>query len=387
MTEKLRPLWAEVNLDRIAHNMREVRKISASKEIIAVIKADAYGHGALEVAPILIDNGATRLAVAVVTEALELRRTVKEAPIMILGYTPVNYVEEIVNNDIELTAYDYEYVAELSREAEKFNKKIKIHIAVDTGMGRIGFLPSDNSVKDVYKISKLSNIIIESVFSHFSSSDERDKSYTFSQFEKFDCFCNKLIEAGVKVNLRHIANSGAIIDMPSMHLDAVRPGILLYGYYPSNEVKKDRIDLKPAMSLKASIINIKSLPAGEYISYGRAYKTERESIIATLPIGYADGYTRLLFDKGKVIVKGKFAPIVGRICMDMCMIDVTEIEGLKVGDEVIIMGEEGEIIYNADDIANHIGTINYEIVCAVSKRVPRVYIKDDKIVEIRNYVK
>ena len=387
MTEKLRPLWAEVNLDNIAHNMREVRRISASREIIAVIKADAYGHGAMEVAPILMDNGATCLAVAVVTEALELRRAVKEAPIMILGYTPVNYVEEIVNNDIEITAYDYEYVAELSKEAEKFNKKIKIHIAVDTGMGRIGFLPSDNSVKDVYKISKLSNIIIESVFSHFSSSDEKDKSYTFSQFEKFDWFCSKLKEAGVEFNFRHIANSGAIIDMPSMHLDAVRPGILLYGYYPSNDVKKCKINLKPAMSLKASIINIKRLPAGEYISYGRAYKTDKESIIATLPIGYADGYTRLLFNKGKVIVNGKFAPIVGRICMDMCMIDVTDIDGLKVGDEVIIMGEDRGIIYNADDIANHIGTINYEIVCAVSKRVPRVYIKDDKIVEIRNYVK
>lgn len=386
MTEKLRPLWAEVNLDNIAHNMREVRRISASKEIIAVIKADAYGHGALEVAPVLIENGATRLAVAVVTEALELRRAVQNAPIMILGYTPINYVEEIVKNNIEVTAYDYDYVAELSKEAEKFNKKIKIHIAVDTGMGRIGFLPRDNSINDVYKISKLSNIIIESVFSHFSSSDEKDKEYTNYQFERFNWFCEKLREVGVEYNFRHIANSGAIIDMPSMHLDAVRPGILIYGYYPSDEVEKHKINLKPAMSLKASIINIKKLPAEEYISYGRKYKTESESTIATLPIGYADGYTRLLFNKGKVIVKGKYAPVVGRICMDMCMIDVTDIDGLKVGDEVIIIGEENGVVYNADDIARHIGTINYEIICAISKRVPRVYIKKDKIVEIRNYI-
>jgi alanine racemase len=386
MTEKLRPLWAEVNLDNIAHNMREVRRISASKEIIAVIKADAYGHGALEVGPVLIENGATRLAVAVVTEALELRRAVPKAPIMILGYTPVNYVEEIVINNIEVTAYDYDYVAELSKEAEKFNGTVKVHIAVDTGMGRIGFLPTDNSIMDVYKISKLSNIIIESVFSHFSCSDEKDKEYTFYQFEKFNLFCDKLKEKGVEFNLRHIANSGAIIDMPSMHLDAVRPGILLYGYYPSNDVEKNKINIRPAMSLKASIINIKRLPAGEYISYGRTYKTDKESIIATLPIGYADGYTRLLFNKGKVIVKGCFAPIVGRICMDMCMIDITGIDGLKLGDEVIIMGEDEEIIYNADEIAKHIGTINYEIICAVSKRVPRVYIKENKVVEIRNYI-
>ncbi|WP_163193763.1 alanine racemase [Clostridium thermarum] len=386
MTEKLRPLWAEVNLDNIAHNMREVRRISASKEIIAVIKADAYGHGALEVAPVLIENGATRLAVAVVTEALELRRAVPNAPIMILGYTPVNYAEELIKNNIEVTVYNYEYVEALSKEAEKFNGTVKVHIAVDTGMGRIGFLPNDNSANDVYKISKLSNIIIESVFSHFSCSDEKDKEYTIYQFEKFNWFCDRLKEKGVKYNFRHIANSGAIIDMPSMHLDAVRPGILLYGYYPSDEVQKDKINIKPAMSLKASIINIKRLPAGEYISYGRTYRTERESVIATLPIGYADGYTRLLFNKGKVIVNGCFVPIVGRICMDMCMIDVTGIDGLKIGDEVIIMGEDKNIIYNADDIAKHIGTINYEVICAVSKRVPRVYIKDDKVVEIRNYI-
>ncbi len=386
MTEKLRPLWAEVNLDNIAHNMREVRRISASKDIIAVIKADAYGHCALEVAPVLLENGATRLAVAVVAEAVELRRTIKAAPIMILGYTPIDFIEEIIENDLEITAYSYEYVEAVSKEAEKYRKKVKIHIAVDTGMGRIGFLPDRNSINDVYKISKLSNIMIESIFSHFSSSDEKDKEYTLYQFEKFNWFCNELMQIGVSIKLRHIANSGAIIDMPEVHLDAVRPGILLYGYYPSDEVDKSKIDLKPAMSLKASVINVKKLPADEYISYGRTYKTERESIIATLPIGYADGYTRLLFNKGKVIVKGRLAPIVGRICMDMCMVDVTDIEDVKIGDEAIIMGEDNGVKYNADDIAHHIGTINYEILCVVSKRVPRVFLKDGRVVEIRNYI-
>lgn len=386
MVEKHRPLWAEVNLDNIAHNMREIRRIAASKEIIAVIKADAYGHSALDVAPVLLENGATRFAVAVVTEAIELRKTVADAPIMILGYTPVDFVKELIENNIEITAYSYDYVEAVSKEAEKYGKKVKIHIAVDTGMGRIGFLPDGNSINDVYKISKLSNILIEGVFSHFSTSDEQDKGYTMYQLQKFNWFCEELVKKGVSFNLRHIANSGAIIDMPEVHMDAVRPGILLYGYYPSNEVDKSKINLKPAMTLKASVINIKKLPAGEYISYGRTYKTERESIIATLPIGYADGYTRLLFNKGKVIIKGRFAPIVGRICMDMCMVDVTDIDDVKVGDEAIIMGEENGIKYNADDIADHIGTINYEILCAVSKRVPRVFVKDGRVVEIRNYI-
>lgn len=382
----LRPAWAEINLNNLEHNMKEIKKISKSKEIMAVIKADAYGHGALETAPMLLENGATRLAVAVITEALELRNGGIKAPIVILGYTPLSFAKEIIENDIEVTAYSYEYAKALSVEAAKCGKSVKIHIAVDTGMGRIGFLPTEESVNYVYKISKLSNIIIEGLFSHFSSSDEKDKEYTYKQAEKFLWFDNKLKALGVNINIRHIGNSAAVIDLPDLHFDAVRPGIIIYGYYPSNEVYKQSINLKPVMSLKANIIHVKNLPQGEYISYGRTFKTERESCIATIPIGYADGYTRLLSNKGKVIVKDRFAPVVGRVCMDQCMIDVTGIDGVKLGDEVILMGERDNLKLTADELAEQMGSINYEVICMISKRVPRVFIKDGKVVKIRNYV-
>jgi alanine racemase len=386
MFTNVRPAWAEINLDNLAHNMKEIRKVAQSKEIIAVLKADGYGHGALESASIFLENGATRLAVAVITEAEELRRNGVIAPIMILGHTPLEFAKEVIEYDIEITVYSYEDALKFSLEAQKADKNIKVHIALDTGMGRIGFLPKEESVEDVYKISKLPNIIIEGLFSHFSSSDESDKEYSIRQLEEFSIFDNKLKKRNININIRHIANSAAIIDMPETHLDAVRPGIVLYGYYPSEEVTKEKITLKPVMSLKANIIHVKWLPAGHYISYGRKFRTERESCIATLPIGYADGYTRLLFGKAKVLVKGKFAPVVGRICMDQCMIDVTDIEGVDIGDEVTLIGEVDGLKFTADDIAELLGTINYEVICMINKRVPRVFIKDGKIVKIRNYV-
>lgn len=386
MFRHLRPVWAEVDLDKLAHNMREIRRVSKSKDIIAVIKADGYGHGALDIAPTLLENGATRIAVAVLSEAIELRRGGIEEPIMILGFTPPSLIDMLLRYDIEQTVYSYDLAQEISQMAQRKNKIAKIHIALDTGMGRIGFLPNEESAEEVYKISKLPNIIIEGLFSHFSSADEEDKDYTMYQFNNYNYFYEKLLQKGVKINIRHIANSAAIIDFPESHYEAVRPGIILYGYYPSNEVFKDRIDLKPVMSLKTNVVHIKKLPAGEYISYGRKFKTNRESIIATLPVGYADGYTRLLYNKAKVIINGSFAPVIGRICMDQCMIDVTDIDNIKLGDEVTLMGEQGDSKFTADTIAELIGTINYEVTCMVSKRVPRVYMKAGKVVKIRNYV-
>jgi alanine racemase len=381
----LRPVWAEINLDDLAYNMQQIRKAAKSKEIIGVVKADAYGHGALDIAPVLLENGATRLAVAVASEAAELRRGGIECPIMILGFTPPNLADILIRYDIEQTVYTYELAKELSKMAVKKNKISRIHIAVDTGMGRIGFKPDLNSVEEVYKISKLPNIIIEGLFTHFSTADEKDKEYTYSQIQKYNWFYNSLKERGININIRHIANSAAIIDLPEIHYEAVRPGIILYGYYPSQAVSKDKIDLRPVMSLKTNIVHIKKMEPGECISYGRKFTCPKESVIATLPVGYADGYTRLLFGKGKVIINGKLAPIVGRICMDQCMIDITGINA-NVGDEVILMGEDAGIKITADDLAEAIGTINYEITCMVSKRVPRVYIKDNKVVKIRNYV-
>jgi len=381
-----RPVWAEIDLDNLKNNMREVRRVTKSKEIIAVIKADGYGHGALEIAPTLLENGATRIAVAVITEAVELRKGGITCPIMVLGYTPANLAGALVESDIEQTVYSYDIASEISKVACKAGKVAKLHIAVDTGMGRIGFIPNEESLDEVYKISKLSNIVLEGIFSHFSTADETDKEYSGIQLEKFNWFYNKLILMGIVINMRHISNSAAIIDMPQAHFDAVRPGIILYGYYPSNEVLKEKITLKPVMTLKANIIHIKKVSAGEYISYGRKFRTERESLIATLPIGYADGYSRSLFNKAMVIVNDKLVPVVGKICMDQCMIDITGMEHIKVGDEVILMGESENNSFTGDDIAKIMGTINYEVTCMISKRVPRVYIKHGEIVKVRNYV-
>lgn len=390
MLNHVRPVWAEINLDNLKYNMREIRKISKSRDIIGVVKADAYGHGALEVSKVILENGATALAVATSSEAVQLRKGGINAPIMILGYTPVELLDEIIENDVQQTIYSYDAALNLSRTAREKNKTAKIHIAVDTGMGRIGFLPNEESIDEVVKISKLPNIIIEGMFSHFSTSDEKDKKYSLYQLENFNWFYDKLKKNGVNIKVRHIANSAAIIDMPGIHFEAVRPGIILYGYYPSDEVNKENLSIKPVMSLKAKISNIKTLPEGKYISYGRKFVTKRKSVIATLPIGYADGFSRGLSGKAKVIVNGNYADVIGRICMDQCMIDVTDIEKVSMNDEVTIMGEYDKkgmkLSITADDIAKEIGTISYEILCMISKRVPRVYIQGGKVVEVKNYV-
>ncbi|MBU3097950.1 MULTISPECIES: alanine racemase [Clostridium] len=386
MFKHLRPAWAEVDLDKLAHNMREIRRITKSKKIMAVVKADAYGHGAVDVAPVLLENGADSLAVAMLSEAMELRRSGIECPIMILGFTPPELIDNLLKYDIEQTVFSYEFAKQLSKMAQDENKIAKIHIALDTGMGRIGFLPNDESVQEVYKISLLPNITLEGIFCHFSTADEKDKTYTNIQVEKFDEFYQKLKAKKVYINTRHIANSAAIIDLPEIHYEAVRPGIIIYGYYPSDEVNKEKLDLLPVMTLKTNVVHIKTLPPGEYVGYGRKYKTDKESVIATLPIGYADGYTRLLFQKAKVIIKGEFAPVIGKICMDQCMIDITRINEVKVGDEVILIGEDGNNKFNADIVGGLIDTISYEIVCMIGKRVPRVYIKQGEVVKIKEYV-
>ena len=386
MEKLLRPVYAEIDLDAIAYNMKNIKKLAQDKDVIAVVKADCYGHGSLDIVPTLLENGASRLAVAVLTEGIELRNHHIKAPIMILGYTPLYLGSDLINYDLEQTVYDLEYAKELSDIALNLNKKAKIHIAIDTGMGRIGFLPNEKAIEDVSEICSLGGLDVLGIFTHFSTSDEEDKDYTHEQFKKFTEFTAKLSDLSIKIPLKHTSNSGAIIDMPETYLDGVRAGIILYGYYPSNEVRKENLSLKPALTLKASITRVQEMDKNMYISYGKTFKTERKSLIATLPIGYADGYSRLLAKKAKVIINGKFAPIVGRICMDQCMIDVTDIEGVKVGDEVILIGEQGNLKFNADDFAEIMGTINYEILCMLKFRVPRVYIKDGKIINVRNYL-
>ena len=388
MNYKLNRAWAEINLDNIAHNVREIRRVTnKNAEIMGVVKADAYGHGVFEVTRTLLSNGVSRLAVSMLDEAIQLRREGIEVPILILGYTDPARANEILENDVTQSVYSHELAQALSKEAVRQGKKVKLHIKIDTGMSRIGFMPGYSAVKNVIEIEKLPNVIIEGLFTHFASADERDRDYTLMQFEKFMSICCELQRIGIHIPVKHCANSAGIIEYPEMHLDMVRPGIILYGMYPSNEVCKEKIDLKPAMTLKANVIMVKEVEKNTPISYGRIFTTERKSKIATIPIGYADGYSRMLSNKGRVLINGQFAPVVGRICMDQCMIDVTDIEGdVEVGDEIVLIGEQGQRNISVEDVAETIGIINYELVCIVGKRIPRAYVQNGKISKILNYL-
>ena len=386
MNKMIRPVWAEIDLDAIKYNIDSIKRRVDTKELIAVVKADAYGHGALDVSKTLVENGATKLAVAVITEAMELRHGNINTPIMILGYTPLEFAADLINYDIEQTIFDLEYAKKLSEIALILGKKAKVHVALDTGMGRIGFLINDNSLNEILKISSLKGLEVVGIFTHFATADESDKNYSNKQYKKFTDFNEKLVSKGVNIPLKHVSNSGAIIDMPNTYLDGVRAGIVLYGYYPSEDVLKQNLDLKKAISIKTQVAHVKILDKNEYVSYGRKFKTERKSIIATLPIGYADGYSRALTGKAKVIINGKFAPVVGTICMDQCMIDVTDIGDVHVGDEVIVLGKDKDLKFDADDMAKAMGTINYEVLCMIKQRIPRVYIEDGKVKSIRNYI-
>lgn len=386
MKKILRPAWAEIDLDAIAYNTRNIKKLIGDKDLIAVVKANCYGHGVIDIIPTLLENGASRFAVAMISEALEIRDNKITAPVMILGFTPLYLGEELINNNIEQTVYDLDYAKELSKIALTLNKKAKIHIAIDTGMGRIGFLPNEKSIDNITEICSLEGIEVIGIFTHFSTSDEKDKEYSHEQFTKMLSVMDTLKKRGIDIPLKHVANSGAIIDLPDTYLDAVRAGIILYGYYPSDEIDKNNLALKPALTLKATITNVKTLEKDMYVSYGRTFKTSNETIVATIPVGYADGYLRKLAENGKVIIKGEFAPIIGRICMDQFMIDVTNIPDVKIGDEVILLGEKNGLKYNADDMAKKLDTINYEVTCMLKSRLPRVYIKNKHIINVKNHI-
>ncbi len=388
MDYKLNRAWAEINLDNIAHNVQEIRRITNRKsEIMGVVKADGYGHGVMEVTKTLLNNGVSRLAVSMLDEAIQLRKNGVGVPILILSYTDPIRAEEIVRNDVTQAVFSHELAKALSDAAVKLNKEAKIHIKIDTGMTRVGFMPGYSAVKNVEEISKLPGIVIEGLFTHFASADEQDKAYTYMQYERFMSVCSELGRIGIHIPIKHAANSAGVIEFPEMHLDMVRPGIILYGMYPSDEVDKSKIDLRPAMTLKANIVLVKDVEENTCISYGRIYTTKRKSKIATIPIGYADGYSRLLSNKGKVLVNGEFAPVIGRVCMDQCMIDVTDLKSeVKVGDEVVLFGRQGDAEIKADDIAASMGTINYEVVCLIGKRVPRVYMQGGRISDVLNYL-
>ncbi|MEC9488181.1 MAG: alanine racemase [Halanaerobium sp.] len=372
--ESRRPVWAEVNLSHIAHNLRQVRKsVPEDTQIMAVVKADAYGHGAIPVASTALNSGVQRLAVAVVDEAKELREAGIAAPIQILGSTLPEELEDVVNYGIIQTITDLETAERLSSTAQRMGKKVRIHLKVDTGMGRIGVFPAELA-RFARQVSRLPRLEVEGIMTHFAAADEADKDYTRMQLSRFQEGLQQLQQEGLQFPVVHCANSATIIDLPEKAFNLVRPGIMIYGLWPSRKVKHD-MDLRPALTWKAKIVYLKWLPEDEGVSYGRTYITDKETRVATLPLGYADGYTRLFSNKSEVLVNGQRAPLIGRVCMDQIMVDVTEIPDAAMGDEVVILGTQGSQTISAADLAGLIGTINYEIVCMISKRVPRLYYK------------
>jgi len=370
--------WTEVNLDAIAQNVKNIKKlIGEKKELMAVVKGNAYGHDILEISSVVLENGATRLAVARLEEAIFLRKAGITVPILVLGLTLKPQAEFLVSYDITPAVCEFEMIEKLSELAVQMNKRTKIHLKVDTGMGRIGIFP-DDVLRFIKRIKALKNVEIEGIFTHFSVADEKDKVYTEEQFRKFIEILTILEKEGIKIPIKHVGNSATLLDLPHMWLDMVRPGLAIYGLDPSKEVKKS-INLIPAQQFKTKIVFIKELPRGESISYGRTYITKRRRRVASLPVGYADGYNRLLSNQGEVLVRGQRVPIIGRVCMDQCMIDVTNLTQVEIGDEVVLWGRQGEEMITVEEIAQKIRTINYEIVhLPDKKRVAKLFIRNGK---------
>lgn len=378
---------AEIDLDAVAYNIKNIRKkVKKETMIMGVVKADAYGHGAVEVSKVLLYNGADWLGVAMIDEAVQLRKNNIMVPILILGYTPEAEIEDVVRYDIIQTVFSYEMAKMVSDAAVKLGKTAKIHIKVDTGMGRIGFIPEENIGDEVLKISKLPNIEINGIFTHFSTSDEKDKTFTKLQYDRFKYAIDEIEKKGIKLSVKHCANSAAIMDFDDLGFNMVRAGIILYGMYPSDEVIKENLSLKPVMSIKTHISYVKKVSKNIPVSYGRTYYTDKESVIATVPVGYADGYIRKMQNGGRVIVNGHYANIVGRVCMDQFMIDITDVPDVSSGDEVILMGSDEKLSITAEEIAHVLDTINYEVVCMIGKRVPREYIKNNEIIKTVKFI-
>lgn len=366
---RVRNVWAEVDLSAIAHNVQVTRKVlKPGTKICAVVKADAYGHGAVPVATAALAAGVNYLAVSMTQEALELREAGIMAPILILGTMTEEHEKALVDYNITQTVYDLAVAQELSAAALQENKVAKVHLAVDTGMNRIGCRPEE-AADLAEAISKLPHVELEGMFSHFASADEMDKSLAESQYRKFMEADRAIKDRGIQIPLVHIDNSAGITEMKHTECDMVRQGITLYGLWPSDDVERC-LDLKPALSLKAEVVFVKDVPAGEKIGYGCTYETKAPMKVATIPLGYADGYSRALSNRGYITIRGYKAPVVGRICMDQFMVDVTNVPGVHKGDEAVIFGPGG---VSLDQLAKWVGTIPYELMCLLSTRVPRKY--------------
>lgn len=376
---------ALISLDAIYKNIENTRKIiHDDTRIMAVLKADGYGHGAIPIAKTL-DSLVDFYGTAIIEEGIELRRAGITKPILVLGFTPGEYYRELVEYNITQTIYQYDMALCLSKEAVRQGKTAKIHIKLDTGMSRIGFSPSIDSIKCIKKISQLEGISIEGIFTHFAKADYKDKTMAGNQLRIFLEFIDGLKKEEIHIPIKHASNSAGIIDMPEANLDMVRSGISTYGLYPSDEVNKERLPLVPALELKSYVIQVKELEKGTGVGYGSTYVTRRKTKVGTIPVGYGDGYPRSLSNIGRVLINGKSAPIIGRICMDQFMVDITDIQDAKTGDIVTLIGKDQDESISVEELADLAGSFNYEFVCDLGKRIPREFYLDGKKVGTLDY--
>ncbi|MCD8045894.1 MAG: alanine racemase [Clostridiales bacterium] len=371
-------ICAQINLDAFEHNLNEIKRvISPDTKVCAVIKTDGYGHGASVLASVM--EGHEEIwgyAVATVEEAVTLRDGGIEKPILILGYVFEEDLDTLIDLDIRPTVFSLAVAEELSAEAVRKNRAVHIHIKLDSGMGRIGFPCCEETIETIAQIANLPNIVTEGIFTHFARADERDKSWSKRQAERFFSVTDALAQRGIRIPIRHISNSAGIIDLPQYNLDLVRAGIILYGLWPSDEVNREAVDLQPILTLKSHVVHVKTMTDGEPVSYGGTYCVSGTQQIATIPVGYGDGYPRALSNRGYVLIHGQKAPVCGRICMDQFMVNVTGIPDVKPGDEVILVG--GGI--TMEEIGTLSGRFNYEFACDLGKRIPRVYCRNGQIV-------
>lgn len=384
MNHQTERTWAEIDLDNIVHNMKAIRAhVAPRTKFLGVVKADAYGHGAREVAA-RIEDLADWFAVATPEEGLSLRRSGIKRPIMILGYSQREAYEDLIREDVTPVLFKEEDAAVLSETALRLGAVAGYQVKLDCGMGRIGFLPGEEAVMAIRRMSAMPGLSLRGIFTHFSRADEADKGPVMRQLAVFLSMKERLERAGVQPEMWHCDNSAGIIDLPQAGLSLVRAGIAMYGMYPSDEVSRENVSLLPALSLRAKIVHVKTLPAGCGISYNATCVTERETRVATVPLGYGDGWPRSLSGKGVVLVRGKRAPILGRVCMDQFMIDITDIPEARDGDTVTLIGADGNERISAEEAAARAGTINYELVCCLGRRVPRVYVLDGETVGRRD---
>lgn len=379
--------WAEIDLDALTYNMKNIRqKVGEKVKICAVVKANAYGHSVEDLAEIMKEAGADQFAVSSLDEALELRQYEPDTDILVLGNIPYGTEEISVEADLQHAVTSLEKARLLSEAAVKTGRTVRIHIKADTGMTRIGLSPDEEGADEAAAIAALPGVRIEGLFTHFATADERDKTRAVRQHRRFLEFSEKLHERGIHPEIVHAANSAAIMEMPETYHDMVRPGIILYGIYPSAECYRDQLDLRPVMSFKTRIVHVKTLKEEREISYGGHYTSAPGDQIGTIAAGYADGYTRAQSGRAEVLFRGKRVKVLGNICMDQCMIDLNGFEDVKIGEEVVLFGRQGDEYISADEVGERYHTIGYEVVCAVNRRVPRFFIRQGRVVNKRNYL-